>query len=98
MKSSSKNNSNYLNSSNNSNYTNQDCTNYNQYMMNSNYDLDSNDEDLDELSRLGTEYSHELAFNSQVKKNQQRAFNDLENRREKYTNKKHTGSKINKQK
>ena len=79
-------------------YTNQNCTNYNQYMMNSNYDLESKEEDLNELSRLGTEYAQELAFNNQVKKNNQRAFNDLENRREKYTNKKHTGSKINKQK
>ena len=79
-------------------YTNQDCGNYCNYMMNSNYGIDSNEDDLNELSRLGTEYAQELAFNNQIKKNAQRSFNDLETRREKYTNKKHTGSKINKQK
>ncbi len=67
-------------------YTNQNCLNYNNYMMNSNYGMDSLDDDTDELSRLGTEYAQELAFNTQVKKSNEKAFEEITNRKEKYCN------------
>ena len=46
-------------------YSNQNCTNYNNYTRNANFKSEPFEgEELDDLSKLGTEYANELTFNS----------------------------------
>lgn len=53
-------------------YSNQNCTNYNNYTRNANFKSEPFEgEELDDLSKLGTEYSSELAFNSYYGKDSQ---------------------------
>lgn len=55
-----------------SHYSNQNCTNYNNYTRNANFKSEPFEgEELDDLSKLGSEYANELAFNSYYGKNSQ---------------------------